>query len=146
MALTYERDCREPTPGVPDLTSIDEAMISADYAAALSQATDRLQAARAAADRAPLEEARGEALIGLGRYKEAIDVLEQAARHYGDDRAGRARALYGEARAQRAGGFCDDAARAYARYAEFVRPFAPEDAAMAERYARDCPGLAAKQR
>jgi tetratricopeptide (TPR) repeat protein len=142
LALAYERDCREPTPNVVDLTVTDQALMSAEYAAALSRATERLQAARTPADRAPIEEAQGEALIGLGRYREGIDVLERAATDYGDDRAGRARALYGEARAQRAGGFCDDAARAYARYADFVRAFAPEDAAMAERYAHDCPGLA----
>lgn len=146
MAITYGRECRELTPAVPDLMDVDDALMSADYTRALSLATDREHVARTQGDRAWIDEARGMALTGLQRGVEAADAFERAAVGYEstDNRLGRARALYGEALALRAAAQCEKATRAYERYATFVRSFAPEDADMAERYARDCPGLAPK--
>jgi tetratricopeptide (TPR) repeat protein len=146
MAIEYGRDCREPAPPVPNLTEVDTALIAADSVRALVIATEKRATARSPRDQAWTDEARGAALIGLQRDGEAVDVLERTAREYAaaGDRAGVARALYGEAIALRAADGCSAAAtRAYERYAAFVRPFAPEDAVMAERYSRDCPATAA---
>jgi hypothetical protein len=118
--------------------------MSGDYGHALALATARNKTALSPRDRALVDEARGMAMIGLGRQAEAVSAFEAAAREYdaAGDRSGGARALYGEAIALRAAAQCQDAARAFQRYAAFERTVAPEEAAMAARYALDCPGVA----
>jgi Flp pilus assembly protein TadD len=143
-ALAYADDCLDATPAVPDLTTGNAALMSGDHARALSIAIEKERAAKAPRERAWIAELRARALVGLGRNTEAAAAFERAAQEFetAEDALGRGRALYGEALALRAGARCEDAARAFERYAAFARPRDSADASRAEAYARDCPGIA----
>lgn len=84
--------------------------------------------------------ARGVALADLGRTNAAAQAFDAAARGFGPSEAhGRSIAIYGKARAYHDVRRCVQAVAAYEEYAALVRTARPQDAALALRYARDCP-------
>jgi Flp pilus assembly protein TadD len=141
MATEYATNCLPRTRHAPELTTVDELLMRGDDASALKLAEDTEGASLTDRERAWVDEARGLALVSLGRTKEAVAALDRAAQASGEepDMAPlRARALWNEARALRDAALCDEARAAWERYEKAV----PEEAELARRYARECPGLA----
>jgi tetratricopeptide (TPR) repeat protein len=139
MARSYGAACKTPTAPAPELTAIDEALMRGDAVTALALASEALRGTWKSAERAYFDEARGMALVGLGRTKEALAAFERAAQEVQDASGSEvigARALWNEGRAFREAAMCDQARKAWERYAAAV----PAEAEMAERYARECPG------
>jgi tetratricopeptide (TPR) repeat protein len=139
MATEYGKACRPETPRAPELTAVDELLMRGDNEKALKLAVDSERATLTDQQRAWVDEARGMALTGLGRTKEALAAFDRAAQEVpeaaGTD-ALRARALWNEARALREAARCDEARAAFERYAKAV----PDEADLAGRYAEECPG------
>jgi tetratricopeptide (TPR) repeat protein len=141
IARACARACVERMAPAPEMTTIDAALMRGDNERALDSASARLATARTDRERAWLQEARAAALAALGRTGEAVKALDEAARALEsapDLRAERARVLYRKAHALASASRCAEATAAYAEYAAFARPFDPEGADAATRYAADC--------
>jgi tetratricopeptide (TPR) repeat protein len=83
---------------------------------------------------------RGEALTGVGRTDEAIEVFRKAALRFqsaGDD-LGRSVAIWGGARALDEAGRCPEARKAYKEFEAYARPRDQRAADMAAAYAGTC--------
>ena len=133
-----------PEPSAPPLlrddilsTQAAEALMRKDYEKVLSL-TETTGAASAA--EAWLTYDRGEALVGLGRTDEALEAYRSAEQRFDrtGNRAGAHKAMWGEARAFSEAGQCEDAGKAYDRYAAAVRPESPRDAELAASYKAFC--------
>jgi tetratricopeptide (TPR) repeat protein len=140
MAMRYAQACIPRTAPAPELTAIDSALMRGDHAGALQLANDASKGALSGRDRAWVDEARGMALIGLGRTNDAVQALDRAAQVFDapDARAKRAEILFNEARALREAARCDDARAAWDRYVASVQTV--DEARLARQYAEQCPG------
>jgi tetratricopeptide (TPR) repeat protein len=83
---------------------------------------------------------RGSALTALGRTDEAVEAFEDAEERFdgSHDDAGRAVAIWGEARALAEAGRCAEAQPVFEQYKDLVREKDSSAAEMAVRYAAEC--------
>jgi len=136
MAIAYERGCHARAATDPRDTEAAAALVARDY--------PRVLAITAGSPGRPADTwmllDRAEALAALGRTDDAVALFRRGADELGrrDDPSGRAKALWGAARALDEAGRCDEAKRAYGDYEVLVRPVDARAGDMAARYARTC--------
>lgn len=131
-----KKPCTPPAPPSMTPTEIDAANLEVvgNYQGALESADSAIAAA---ASRGWGHYLRGQALVMLKRFDEAVAAFRMAeARFHASDAWGESLALWGEANALKEAGRCREASPIYERYAALVEGHDGTGAAMAREYAK----------
>jgi tetratricopeptide (TPR) repeat protein len=135
-----KKNCAPPAPPrfSPNQIESANAETAGDYPRALQHAEAAIRE-NATDGFGPLM--RGDALVSLRRYDEAVASYQEAERRFAAaDPHGASLAIWGQARALWESGRCKDASPIYQRYAAFVEKTDASGAAIARKYVQMCSG------